>query len=647
MIVVGTAGHIDHGKTTLVRALTGIDTDRLKVEKERGITTECGYAWLDLGGGDRASIVDVPGHERFVRHMIAGAGGIDLALLVVAADEGVMPQTREHLDILGIIGVTRGIIVVTKRDLVPAEDLDLAIEDVRGALAGTFLDDAPLVTFAAGEPGDADRTREAIVAAIRDLVPTAPDRPLDRPFRMAIDRVFAMAGFGTVATGTVTAGRIAEGDEVEIGPSAERCRVRGLQFHGERVSEVHAGMRAAVNLQGIDRDEVDRGEVLFRPGTLLPSRFLDATFTLLPRVDKPIGSRTRVMLHTGTSQAEATLVLLDRDVLRPGESALCQIATDRPLATLAGDAFVARGYRQLPGYGSTLGGGRILDPSAARRKPSDRKAVERIAQLADPDPGTRVLALAELSGAQGVSMADILARSDLGQRDVGRAVGPLTAGGRLLAVRREGVTRYVGTGFVADLQDDLAAALGRLHDAQPFRPAFPLEEIRGALPSPVPLRPPLDAIELAIGRMRTAGTVEAAPDGVRLPGRATAAMRLGEDTIARVLAHFRTARLASPTVEEAAAAMGLPADTGREVAAELVRRGDLVRVPGGLLIEASALAEAERRVVEFLRANGTITMPQMKDVLDVSRKYSIPIAEWLDGKKVTLRMPDSSRKLRM
>ncbi|HEX8951082.1 MAG TPA: selenocysteine-specific translation elongation factor [Polyangia bacterium] len=362
--VIGTAGHIDHGKTTLVRALTGIDTDRLKEEKERGITIELGFAHLTLPTGETVGVVDVPGHERFVRTMVAGAVGIDLVVLVVAADEGVMPQTREHLDICGLLGITRGVVALTKADLVDAELRELAVADIGETLRGTFLEGAPIIAVSAKSGEGLDALKSAIAAGLREV----PGKDPEALARLPIDRVFSMKGFGTVVTGTLWAGRIKPGDDLVALPplpGGAPGKVRGVQVHGVTVGEARAGNRTAINLT-TPKEQLARGQVLVRPGELEAGRLVDVRLRYLATSKRALKRRARLLVHAGTAQSLATLSLLDGNELEPGQSGLAQLALDEPMVLLPGDRFILRGFALQRHHGTTVGGGVVLRTLGAR-----------------------------------------------------------------------------------------------------------------------------------------------------------------------------------------------------------------------------------------------------------------------------------------
>jgi selenocysteine-specific elongation factor len=401
--VIGTAGHIDHGKTSLVRALTGIDTDRLKEEKERGITIELGFAHLQLPTGETVGVVDVPGHERFVRAMVAGAVGIDLVVLVVAADEGVMPQTREHLDICQLLGIKRGVVALSKADLVDGELRELALADVAETLQGTFLEKAPLIAVSAKSGEGLNQLKTAIAEGLRDL----PGRDPEALARLPIDRVFSMKGFGTVVTGTLWAGSLKPGDDVEALPplpGAAPGKIRGTQVHGEGVAQARAGNRTALNVT-MAKEQLSRGQVLARPGELAAGRLVDVRLHYLPTCKKALKRRARLLLHAGTAQTLATVSLLDAAALEPGQSGLAQLMLDEPMVMLPGDRFILRGFVMQRHHGTTLGGGVVLRTlgTRLRRGTPEMLATLRENERALDDVDTRVRLEVERAGRHGLA----------------------------------------------------------------------------------------------------------------------------------------------------------------------------------------------------------------------------------------------------
>lgn len=396
-VIVGTAGHIDHGKTSLVRALTGIDADRLKEEKQRGITIDIGFANLELGDV-RLGFVDVPGHERFVKNMLAGAHGIDVVILVIAADESVMPQTREHFDICRLLGVRKGVVALTKADMVDADLLELARAEIEEYVAGSFLEGAPMVAVSSTTGQGIDELK----AILADIAAEIPERRLDRPFRLPVDRAFTIRGFGTVLTGTLIAGEVEVGDALEVLPGGLKVKVRGLQVHGHTTDRAAAGQRTAVNLQGVEVEDVARGQVLAPVGRFRETSMLDVRLDLLEGAPRSLEHRTRVRFHHGTSEAIARVVLLGRDALSPGESAIAQVRLETPILALPGDRFIVRSYSPQ----ATIGGGVVLDALAPKHRRSDTSSLEWLERLEAGDARERVHLRLERAGGRGLSLAE-------------------------------------------------------------------------------------------------------------------------------------------------------------------------------------------------------------------------------------------------
>jgi selenocysteine-specific elongation factor len=433
--VIGTAGHIDHGKTTLVRKLTGIDTDRLGEEKARGISIELGFAFLETEEG-RIAIIDVPGHERFVRQMIAGAAGIDLVLLVIAADEGVMPQTLEHLDICNILGVSHGAVVLTKTDLVDEDWLSLVKEDISEQLAGTFLEGCEIIEFAAEDDDLRHSTTQSILTLVDQVNsdPTLGQRHLDRLFKLSIDRVFTIRGFGTVVTGTTASGSVSVGDTIRLLPQDESTRVRGIQVHGEPVDRVLAGSRAAINLQNVDHDSVSRAEVLSCEHGFTATRSFDGTLLALKRLSKSIRNRAKVLVHVGTAQIQGTLVILGQDEIKPGEKGYVQVRLDNPTAILPGEPYVIRGFEVLTQYGKTLGGGKALLPSPAAHRKKSAHAVELLRSLDQKEPSAMLLGWLRYNEQRGVDKTELSRTLPCGDDALSDAMEQLTTENQLVQI---------------------------------------------------------------------------------------------------------------------------------------------------------------------------------------------------------------------
>jgi selenocysteine-specific elongation factor len=622
-VVVGTAGHIDHGKSTLVRALTGIDPDRLKEEKERGITIDIGFAHLDLGDGLTLGIVDVPGHERFVKNMLAGVGGIDLVMLVIAADEGVMPQTREHLAICQLLRVKSGLVALTKADVAEPDWLELVTEDVRSFLRGTFLDGQPIVPLSAKTGEGLDTLR----AKLGELARAAPARGTDATFRLPIDRVFTIKGFGTVVTGTVHAGRVAVDERVEVYPRDVQAKVRGLQTHGAAVSAAVAGQRTAVNLQGVERAAIERGDVLSSPGLLRPTFMLDASCELLADAPGPLKPRQRIRFHVGTSEVMARVHVLDREALEPGSQGYVQLRLEAPVLALPRDRYVIRSYSPMV----TIGGGELLDvaPAKARRSPA---LVARLQVLERGAPEAVLEEHLRRVAAGGARTPDLRARTPFGPEALQRLLADLTARQRVLLVDREW---YVHVDVADRLREQAVAELTAFHAREPLKAGMSKEELRtrlGSLEERVFLH--------LLDRFAAAGAVTVERDKVRIAGHQVRLTPKQQALVDRLEGEFREAGVAPPSAEEAFAKLGVTRADDQALLQFLLDERRLVRIKEGLYVHAEPLREAETRVAAFLRERKEITPQDIKDLLGISRKYAIPLLEYLDAQRLTVRVGD-------
>ncbi len=628
-LVLGTAGHIDHGKTALVHALTGVDTDRLPAEKERGITIDLGFAALELGEL-RLALIDVPGHERFVRNMLAGASGIDLAMLVVAADDSVMPQTREHLEILKLLGLKGGLIALTKCDLADESWLDLVEDDVRALVRGSFLEAAPIVRTAAISGRGIDELKQAL-KTLGDNAPIAADAGL---FRMAVDRSFSVQGHGTVVTGTVASGSLTVGDELVLWPLDRPVRVRGMQRHDRPVEAISRGMRAAINLGGIRHTEIVRGYVLATPGYLTPTRIVTIEIQASLEAPRPLRHRARYRLHIGSAEVAASLSLFDRRELAPGEATLGQLHLAEPIVTVYGEPFVLR--EESPP--ATLGGGRILQPSVRRIRRRDSATIDRVRRLQDPDPVVKAVAalafyafhpwteatLARDSGIPLANIPSILSYIDQNNLLVELPTGPRRAS-RVLAE------------VVADLEDRTIRAIARLHASKPRHSTIPRSQVAAALAD-------LQSDSLVAGlidRLDKQKRVVATPRSVALVGH-TPKLSQGERKLMdEIVELYHRAGFNPPELEALAERAGPRSNVVPELIAILVEEERLVSIGGSLYLDEEIARELVQRVTDRLSQGGTITMSELRDLLGTTRKFAVPIGEYLDRIGVTKREGDA------
>ncbi len=611
--VVGTAGHVDHGKSTLLTALTGIDPDRLREERERGMTIDLGFAWAKLPGGADVGFVDVPGHQDFIRNMLAGIGSIDAVLLVVAADEGVMPQTREHLAILGLLGIDHGVIALTKRDLVDDDWAALATSDVRAALRGTALAEAPLVEVSA----TARRGLAELLLALERVLGEAPTRrDVGRP-RLPVDRSFTMSGFGTVVTGTLLDGSLQVGDEVVAVPGEARGRIRGLQTHRRALDVARPGSRVAANLSGIDKAAVTRGMVLARPGSLETTRLLSVHLALLGSASAPLGHDEEVKVHVGTAETMARAALLEGSAIEPGATAWAQLRLAAPVAAAVGDRLVVR----RPSPSETIGGGRVADTTARgpRRRAETVAALER---RSAPSPASRLLASLDAPR----TAADAAERSGLGPAERDAAVAELLQDGRAVRLGDALVSRDAFESLATHVERICAQA----HRRTPLRSGAPREEARSALGLPAKRFAALVERLVSDGRLAERGSALA------LPGHTP---RLSDDQERRWLG-ARAALTRDPLQPPAPSQLEAEHGVDRELVAALAERGDVIRIGTEAVFLPEAVARFAHVVVDELATSGSITVARARDLSGSSRKHVLPLLQFLDDRGLTRRHGD-------
>jgi len=645
MLIIGTAGHIDHGKTTLIGALTGAATDRLKEEQERGISIELGFAYMDLPNGNRCGVIDVPGHERFVRQMIAGATGIDLVLLVIAADEGVMQQTREHLDICRLLGIERGMIVLTKTDMVDDDWLELVESDVHEQVSETFLNNAPILHFSSKKPETTETVRAAIATMAQQIEDNRNNADHVHPLRIPIDRVFTMQGFGTVITGTVGSGEVAVGDAVSILPEGRRCKVRGIQSHNESIDKVHVGQRAAINLQGIDKVHVHRGNVVSHAEGIQATRMLDVELAVLPQVPSPVTSQAKALVHVGTSQVTGTVVLLEDDEIQPGHSGLVQLRLDQFVVALAGERIVLRGFELMPSYGKTIGGGVILHPLPSKHRRLQEPVLRSLRALRDGEPREMVERAVHLAGLSALTLSTAKQVLSACPTSPESTLNELVQQGVLTAYTHDGKRQYVHQDYIARLLERAESTITDYHRQYPQRGGIPREELRSKIRQALPARLFVELVDklAASGNWLATETLVLAVDFEP---------SLSEDQKSlsgKILRQYQRAGLEPPSTQDVVNELTETANTTKTEVKELmdllIAQGELVRIQQSLLFAREHVQAMEEKVISFLQDQGTMTTPQLKELTGTSRKYTVPLAEYLDAKQVTIRMNDV-RKLR-
>ena len=627
MRVIGTAGHVDHGKSTLVEALTGTHPDRLKEEREREMTIDLGFAWMDLPGGEEVGIVDVPGHRDFIENMLAGVGGIDAALFVVAADEGVMPQTREHLAILDLLQVQGGVVALTKIDLVnDLEWLDLVEDEIRQVISGTVLENAPIVRVSArsGE-GIAE-----IAKAISECLAEKPERPdLEKP-RLPVDRVFTIAGFGTIVTGTLLDGRLQIGDEVEILPQGRHGRVRGLQSHKKKEQVAIPASRTAVNITGISVDQIHRGDVLVHPGDYQASRRMDVYFRLLPDASQPLEHNTQVKLFIGSAEVMARVRLLGSEVLHPGEQGWLQLELRKPVVAVRGDHYILR----KPSPGETLGGGSVVDPKPmGRHKRFAKEIIERLETLTQGSPTDVLLHSLLVSGI--APLNQVVTLSNLDRNVAVEALNELIKSEQLIMIENQEGEIIIdsdklvsGKGYWNQITSKAIQEVDRYHHAYPLRIGMPREELKSRL------KIPAKWFNALLDKLVHNGALEESGPLVYMPGHQVRFTPQQDKTVEEFMVRFQSSPYAPPSIKETQAKIG------EDLYNALVDLGRLVPVSPEVVFRRQDYDHMVEEVRRLLELNDSITAAQVRDHFNTSRRYALALLEYLDAIGITVRQGD-------
>jgi len=625
-LIIGTAGHVDHGKTTLIKALTDKDTDRLKEEKKRGISIELGFAHFLLPSGRRAGIVDVPGHERFLRNMLAGVGGMDLVLLVIAADEGVMPQTTEHMEILQLLGVTEGIVVLTKSDTVEAEWLDLVEEDVKSFLTGTVLEDAPICRVAS--------TKGQGIPELVQLIDTKAEllkaRSQTGAFRMPIDRVFTMSGFGTIVTGTLWSGVLQEGDRAVIQPGGLEVRIRGIQVYGQKVAVARAGQRTALNIPGVECMDLERGHVLTKPGTLKPGHMLNADFKLLKKAPlKELHNGTRIRFYTGTAEAIGRLYLLDHEKMVPGETALVQIRLETPIAATYGDNYVIRLYSPMV----TIGGGVLLDVGEVKRRRFDVKLLTLLREKAAGRPDA--LTYQMLAGAKGMLTAADLQKGlpQFTMPQIMEFIEMLIEAEKISQWEIDGTKCYLDKEIELNWLEEISAYLTTYHRTYSLRVGVGREELRKRYLNKLTQK----QVQAIFTRWQQGGWLICEGQKVRLPSHTVTYKGIYKQWRERFEQEFLKNMFSPPDVSSL-----IQGDKGKkkeaaEVWESLLEQEIMVYMGEGICFHREAIAKAQEVLNQYFDLHDRLSPADFRDLIGSSRKYSMPLLEYFDSLGVTKR----------
>ena len=622
-VIVGTAGHTDHGKSALVRALTGIDPDRLKEEQLRGITIDLGFAHLDLGDV-QVGFVDVPGHEKFVKNMLAGVGGIDFVLLVVAADESIMPQTREHFDICRLLGVSSGIVVVTKADMVDPEMIELVRDEIAETTLGSFLENAQVITVSSKTGEGIDLLKKAI----HDLAMVIRPRPSNRLLRLPIDRSFSIRGFGTVVTGTLTSGQIQKDQEVELLPGGLTARVRGLQVHGNMTGQAVAGQRTAVNLQGVDLAQVERGMVITVPHLFRPTRILDVHLNLLPTA-KPLKNLVKVRFHQGTLEVLARVALIGQDTLVPGTSGYAQLRLDEPVFCLHGDAFIIRQFSPTV----TIGGGMILHPNPAKHKSTDKKTLAALQGLDHGSLEEKIPVLLATDIKRAMNLNEMNSLLGLPGGELSKICSGLAHAGKLVMIQAPAPILVLPE-VIESLKKETLAQVSDFHEANPLQKGISKEELRKRFFDDLPLEVFRHCLDQLVEKRKIA-FVE---DTVSLHGREVQLTAEGQQVREKIEAVFRGAGYQPPSTSDLPASVEADPEEIRRIFFWMIKEKILIKVAEDLVYHRATLETIKREIKGKFTPGSKFGVAEFKELFDITRKHAIPLLEYLDRERFTRRL---------
>ncbi|PLX81679.1 MAG: selenocysteine-specific translation elongation factor [Desulfuromonas sp.] len=620
-VIIGTAGHVDHGKTELIKTLTGTDTDRLKEEKARGITIDLGFASFRLPGGEIAGVVDVPGHERFISNMLAGIGGIDLVLLVVDVTEGVMPQTHEHMQIMDLLQIPRGIVVLTKCDLSEEEWIDLVEEEVREEVSHTFLKNAPFCRVSSVTGEGMDELRRLIAENVALL----PSKDADGPLRLPVDRHFTMSGFGTVVTGTILSGTVRVGETLEVLPAEEKTRVREVQVHGNKVEEAYAGQRCALNLAGLERAVLERGSVVGTPAIFDQTTRLDGRLTLLPEAPRPVKFRDPVHFYLGTGRVVAEVALLDRDEMQPGESAIVQFHLDRPIVAHREDRYIIRSYSPM----ITIGGGRVLDPRPEKHRRFRKEIMESLIEM---ESGEKAFLLQKILDKQCITAKELETVSGMGKEKITANLKELEGEKKIVQMVDQWV---VGQALVA-WRHRLLEETERFHAENPLIPGIPHATLKGALPRKVSPK----AYEKLLGQVVAEGFLQQRGEGLCIPGFTPEPTEEQTLDLERLEGAYRKAGAMAKNKNETLAQLGMPSSKADPYFAYLFGMGRLVKLNDESFFHKETYDRALQVLIDHFAKHDTLILPDYRDMIGSARKQTQGILEHFDGLKYTMRRGD-------
>jgi len=626
-IILGTSGHIDHGKTSLIKALTGVDTDRLEEEKRRGITIELGFASLTLPNGQRLGIVDVPGHEKFVKNMVAGAAGIDIVAMVIAADEGIMPQTEEHMEICTLLGVTHGIVVLTKTDLVDEEWHELVIEEISNFTEGTFLENSPVIPVSSvtGEG------LENLLSVLENISQKIPERTYLNRFRLPIDRVFTMKGFGTVITGTIIAGSIEVGDSVSIYPPEIFSKVRGIQVHNKSVEKAKAGMRCAINFQGLEKALLKRGYVVAERGFLKPGYMMDIDFTYLKSAGKPLRNGSKVRFHTGTGETMGSLILPDAKELLPGKSCIAQLRLYAPATAIKDDRFVIRSYSPV----KTIGGGSILNPIAKKSGKASKKSFENLKNILAKEPDHLLMLRIKESGTEGISFAGLIIMTNLSGRKLDTILQKLLSARKVVCIDKEKKI-YIHSDTLQNLIEKAKLYIESYHKQNPLKAGMQKDELK----SKIFFHIKEGLFNLLVNIMLKEKIIALNENILRLASHNISLKKEQKENKKNITEKYKESGLTPPYFKDVVKNFGIDEKEAKELFALLVKEKMLVKVKQDLYFDFEAIENLQTKLIDFFKTEKELTTPQFKKIAKVSRKYLIPLLEYFDSSNITIRVGD-------
>lgn len=624
-IIIGTAGHIDHGKTTLIRALTGRNTDRLKEEQDRGISIELGFTYFDLPSGQRAGIIDVPGHEKFIRNMLAGVIGIDIVLLVVAADEGIMPQTREHLAILDMLGIKKGFVVLTKSDLVEEEWLEMISEDILENTMGTFLENSPIVPVSSTKSIGIDR----IIELVDEMNLTLDNKNIDEMPRLPVDRVFTISGFGTIVTGTLIAGKLSVGDEIEIYPEGIKSRIRSLQVHDIDSKEAYAGQRVAINLAGVKKNDLHRGSVIAPPSSMTNTMMLDVKVKLVKTLDRSIANRTRLKLYLGTEEVLCRLILLDREILEPGQEAFAQLRLEETIVAKRGDRFILRFYSPM----FTIGGGEVIESNPEKKKRFDDDIIEELLIKEEGNQTVIVEHIVREKGDLFLSIKELSKESAMLEEIFEEEINKLQAADLIIIFKLSKDTYPIHKDKFLEILEMIKFFVSDYHKFYPLRQGISKEEIRSKFLRNAKAK----LAEAIIDLMIKMGELNQYSNLLSLSEFKPELTKEQKKIKTKIVNDFIKKEFSPPKKEDLFLLELGKNEEMEEIIISMITKGELIRISEEILILSETLKKAIEKLTDYITKNESISVAEFRDLINSNRKIAIALLEYFDQIKLTKR----------